>query len=106
MIGALYLDGGFSTAERFVLKYWAEFVADSSKTNKDPKTLLQELLQGKTGKTPNYSVIGQEGPDHAPVFRVEVLVEGIEPVEGQGGSHQDAEKAAAAAMLINLGKAL
>ena len=104
VIGALYLDGGLPSAEAFILKYWAELVTNSSKTNKDPKTQLQEWLQGNTGKTPKYSVVGQEGPDHAPVFRVEVRAEGIEPMEGKGGSRQDAEKAAASAMLINLGK--
>ena len=104
VIGALYLDGGLPTAESFVLKYWAELVAESSKTNKDPKTQLQEWLQGKTGKTPSYTVIGQEGPDHAPVFRVQVHAEGLVAMEGRGGSRQDAEKAAASAMLQNLGK--
>lgn len=104
VIGALYLDGGLPSAEGFVLKYWSELVTNSSKTNKDPKTRLQELLQGETGKTPKYSVVGQEGPDHAPVFKVEVHVAGLKPVEGQGGSRQDAEKAAASAMLIDLGK--
>ena len=104
VIGALYLDGGLSAADSFVLKFWAEFVADCSKTNKDPKTQLQELVQGKNGTTPNYNVISQEGPDHAPVFTVEVQAEGYEPVEGQGGSHQDAEKAAATELLKNMGK--
>ena len=65
---------------------------------------MQEWLQGKIGKTPSYRVVGQEGPDHAPVFRVQVHAEGLEPMEGRGGSRQNAEKAAASAMLLNLGK--
>ncbi len=104
VIGALYLDGGLPSAEAFVLKYWADFMAASSEVTKDPKTQLQELLQGRSGKPPLYKVVGQEGPDHAPVFKVEVHANGYHPAEGQGGSRQEAEKAAAAALLFNLGK--
>lgn len=104
VIGALYLDGGLSVAEEFILKHWVEFIADSNKTNKDPKTQLQEFLQSQTCETPKYKVVAQEGPDHAPLFKVQVQAEGLEPVEGQGRTHQDAEKAAAAAMLKNLDK--
>ena len=104
VIGALYLDGGLPSAEAFVLKYWADFMASTSEATKDPKTQLQELLQGRAGKPPLYRVVGQEGPDHAPVFKVEVLADGHDPAEGQGGSRQEAEKVAAAAMLFCLCK--
>ena len=104
VIGALYLDGGLPSAEAFVLKYWADFLASTSEATKDPKTQLQELLQGRSGKPPLYRVVGQEGPDHAPVFKVEVRADGYDLAEGQGSSRQEAEKAAAAAMLFCLGK--
>ena len=104
VIGALYLDGGLPSAEAFVLKYWADFMASTSEATKDPKTRLQELLQGRSGKPPLYRVVEQEGPDHAPIFKVEVRADGHDPAEGQGNSRQEAEKAAAAAMLFYLGK--
>ncbi len=103
VIGALFLDGGLQAAENFVLRYWADFMANSGEATKDPKTQLQELLQGNSGKPPRYKVINQEGPDHAPIFTVEVRAEGVTPAEGQGGSRQDAEKAAARAMLSQMG---
>ncbi len=102
LIGALYLDGGLGAAEVFVLRYWAEFMAKSGSAAKDPKTQLQELFQERDGKPPRYRVLAQDGPDHAPCFTVEVRAEGTKAVEGQGGSRQAAEKAAARAMLAVL----
>lgn len=102
VIGALYLDGGLAVAEAFVLRYWAGFMANSDSAVKDPKNQLQELIQGRNGKPPRYQVLAQDGPDHAPCFTVEVRAEGFEPANGQGGSRQEAEKAAATAMLASL----
>jgi ribonuclease III len=103
VIGALYLDGGLAVAEAFVLRYWADFMASSNEATKDPKTQLQELLQGKNGKPPRYKVAARAGPDHEPIFTVEVQADGIAAAEGQGGSRQEAEKAAAKAMLTKMG---
>ena len=104
VIGALYLDGGLAVAEAFVLRYWADFMSSSEAAAKDPKTQLQELLQAKSGKPPRYKVAGREGPDHAPVFTVEVKADGHAAAAGQGGSLQEAEKAAARSMLLNMGE--
>ncbi|MFP6771441.1 MAG: ribonuclease III [Alphaproteobacteria bacterium] len=104
VIGAMYLDGGLAVAEAFVLRFWAEFMVSSEAAAKDPKTQLQELLQAKSGKPPRYKVAGREGPDHAPVFTVEVNADGHEAALGQGGSRQEAEKAAAKSMLLNMGE--
>lgn len=102
VIGALYLDGGLAVAEAFVLRYWAPFMAESGAATKDSKTQLQELLQGQNGKPPRYRILSQEGPDHEPCFTVEVRADGMEPAEGQGGSRQEAEKAAASVLLARL----
>jgi len=106
VIGALYLDGGFAVAEAFVLRYWAGFMANSGAAGKDPKTELQELIQGRSGEPPGYKIVSQEGPDHEPCFTVEVRAVGLEAAQGQGGSRQEAEKAAARAMLKVLYKLL
>ncbi|MDP6345759.1 MAG: ribonuclease III [Alphaproteobacteria bacterium] len=102
VIGALYLDGGLAAAEAFVARYWADFLADSRRAAKDAKTSLQELVQGAAGKPPRYRVVEQTGPDHAPHFTVEVLIEGAEPVIGEGRSRREAEQAAAEILLDHL----
>ncbi len=102
VIGALYLDGGLGPAEVFVQRYWADFMVESGSATKDPKTELQELIQARDGKPPRYRVLAQDGPDHAPCFTVEVRAAATEAAEGQGGSRQEAEKAAAKAMLAAL----
>jgi ribonuclease-3 len=99
LIGALYIDGGTDTAERFVRSAWAEHVGRAPAAPKDPKSALQEWAQGRRLPIPVYEVVSREGPDHAPRFRVRVSVRGHAPVEATGGSKQDAEKQAAIALL-------
>jgi ribonuclease-3 len=79
-------------------------MATSGAAGKDPKTELQELIQGRSSKPPRYKIVSQEGPDHEPCFTVEVHADDLEAAQGQGGSRQDAEKAAARAMLKALEK--
>jgi ribonuclease-3 len=76
---------------------------DFAATN--PKTALQEWAQGAGKPLPRYDVVAREGPDHAPRFTVEAVVEGYEPVRASGRSRQDAEKAAAQALLKREGAA-
>ena len=52
------------------MKYWANFMADSSQANKDPKTQLQEISQKKLKKLPEYKLIKKIGPSHFPKFTV------------------------------------
>jgi ribonuclease-3 len=102
LIAALYIDGGLECARAFFLKFWdEEFERVGEPRSKDPKTALQEWAQGKGLPLPAYEVVSREGPDHAPAFTVRVAVEGFPPEEGRGRSRQDAEKAAAQAMLLN-----
>jgi ribonuclease-3 len=101
LIAALYIDGGLECARAFFLRFWAEeFERAGEPRSKDPKTELQEWAQGRGLPLPAYEVVGREGPDHAPAFTVRVVVEGFPPEEGRGRSRQDAEKAAAQAMLL------
>ena len=99
LIGALYVDGGATIAERFVRKAWADHVSRRHQPPKDPKSALQEWAQGKRLPIPLYEVVGRAGPDHAPRFRVRVSVRGFDPVEAEGASKQDAEKLAATELL-------
>ena len=101
LIAALYIDGGLEAARAFFLKFWEEeFERLDEPRSKDPKTALQEWVQGLSLPLPIYAVVARTGPSHAPNFTVEVRVEGFPPEHGEGGSRQAAEKAAAQAMLL------
>ena len=98
VIGAVYLDGGFPAAEATVLRLWqrVEFAAPA----RDDKGRLQELAQQRGLPIPHYVLLRRRGPDHAPHFTVEVQLPGLAPAEGTGSSRRDAERAAAAALLL------
>jgi len=102
VIAALYLDGGFDAAHKFIERYWAARVDGLGKAPSDPKTALQEWCQARGLATPDYVVKEQSGPDHAPRFEVVVEVEGHERVAGIGSSKRAAETAAARALLAVL----
>lgn len=101
VIAALYLDGGMEPAERFIRRHWLALMEEDSAPPKDCKTELQEWAQGR-GRglaLPAYTETGREGPAHAPVFSVQVSLEGIGPAAATGPSKRAAEQAAAAALL-------
>lgn len=106
VIAALYLDGGLDAVRPFIDRYWADAFAALSEEMRDPKTRLQEWAQsrGKKAAAPVYTIVGREGPDHAPVFSVEVRVIGKEPQKGTGTSKREAEQDAARRMLVSVGK--
>ena len=101
LIAAIYIDGGLEAARTFFLKFWAEELDGLHEPRvKDPKTQLQEWVQGMGLPLPNYEIVSREGPSHAPCFTVEVQVKGIGAERGEGTSRQAAEKAAAQSMLL------
>ncbi len=106
VIAALYIDGGIEAAQGFFDRYWTDAFAALNVEMRDPKTRLQEWAQSRGTKAgpPVYTVTGREGPDHAPVFSVEVRVIGKEPQIGTGTSKREAEQDAARKMLNNVGK--
>ncbi len=104
LLGAIYLDGGWEPARRFVEAHWAPRVASAGAVPVDAKTALQEWVQGQgRTKLPRYVLVGNTGPDHAPSFVYEVRVDGLEPASGTGPSRRAAEQAAAAALLTREG---
>jgi ribonuclease-3 len=105
LIAALYLDGGFDLARAFIERNWQDQFGGIDRDMRDAKTSLQEWAQArKGGSTPVYTLIGREGPDHAPRFLIEVSVSGQEPETGAGSSKREAEQAAAKAMLDRIQK--
>lgn len=100
VMAAVHLDGGLAAARQVFLDLWSEEFDETVIARlRDPKTALQEWAQGQGKALPAYVVLERSGPDHAPVFKVEVTVEGLAPVMAEGRSRRDAEKAAAAMLL-------
>ena len=99
LIGALYLEGGLEPAQAFIHSYWKDYLEGTEEPPGDPKSLLQEWVQGQGKAHPQYVVLESSGPAHSPCFIVEARVEGLEPVQGQGSSKRLAEKEAAQKML-------
>lgn len=100
LIAAVHLDGGFPVATEVVERLWAELISRDISPPKDAKTMLQEWAQGRGMPLPVYRETERSGPPHAPVFRVEVSVEGLTPVAAIGPSKRAAERAAAASLLM------
>ena len=101
LLGAIYLDLGYSVADEFIKKYLMVKLADVIKTGafKDSKSKFQESSQDKTGITPSYKVMKETGPDHNKNFVVGVFLGEEKIAEGEGSSKQEAEEAAAKAGL-------
>ena len=94
------IDGGLDAARTVFTSAWApEFSAPPKRALSNPKSVLQEWALGAGRALPVYRVADRSGPDHAPMFTVEVSVEGLAPLTARGRSRQEAEKAAATAML-------
>ncbi len=108
VIGALYLDGGLEAARAFFERYWAEELDGLVERPKDPKSALQEWAAAHKLEAPLYALVARSGPDHRPQFTVRVRLAGLEgaaetaEAEGEGGSKQAAERAAAAALLARV----
>ena len=98
VIAAIYLDNGFDAARAFVMRFWGNAFDAVEEAPRDAKTALQEWVAAKR-KGLSYVVVEQTGPEHEPHFVIEARVDGFEPVRGEGGSKQNAQRAAAAAFL-------
>ena len=102
VIAALFLDGGYEAAERFVERWWQPLLAEQEEPPLDVKTALQEWAQARALPLPSYRLIGREGPAHDPLFDVEVSLPNWPPAQGRGRSRRAAEAAAAEGLLARL----
>ncbi len=105
VFGAIYLDGGFAECAR-VVSHICDPVIDAlpdASELKDPKTRLQEWLQGQGQDLPEYVLVSETGPAHKKHFIVQCSAgtTGIS-VTGEGSSRQKAEQAAAAVALVEI----
>ena len=101
LIGAIYLDKGFTAAENFILTFWSKNIKDSVIKQIDPKTKLQEYSLKKYKKLPTDKIISNTGPRHKPLFKVAVKLPDTKFYIGQGSSKKDAEQNAAIICLEN-----
>ncbi len=102
VLGAVYLDAGYAAAQALVQRLFqaVEINPQMQASAKDPKTELQEWLQGRKMKLPLYRVVATLGVAHKQTFDVECEIPELQLVErGIGGSRRAGEQAAAAAML-------
>ena len=106
VLGAVFLDGGYEAARRTVLSAFGPLInrLDPERPAKDAKTRLQESLQAKHRKLPQYRVVAVQGEAHKQSFEVECYVVELDlRANGTGTSRQRAEQQAAKAMLETLG---
>ncbi len=105
LIAALYLDGGYDAARRFVLDVMSaeiDATCQSGWRPHNPKTDLQELLQAAGQSPPTYRVVDTSGPPHRPQFAVQVFGDDGILGTGTGGSKSVAETNAAESALASL----
>jgi ribonuclease-3 len=102
LIGALYLDMGLEAARTLIQRLWEGRVEGQATAPKHPKSTLQEWAASHSRKTPLYEVIDRSGPHHALHFVVQVSIKGAGEARGEGSSKQEAETAAATALLEQL----
>jgi ribonuclease-3 len=103
LIGAIHLDGGIDAARSFVQANWGERMRAWTGTMRDAKTTLQEWAQGKGIGTPAYAIVARHGPDHAPLFEIEVTIGGLAPARAEGRTRREAEQIAAGTVLVREG---
>jgi len=99
IIGALYVEAGLEPCQKLIMTLWGDRFDTMLKPPQHPKTGVQEWAQARNLPLPRYDIKSQTGPDHAPIFEIELTVQGHEPVMAVGKSRQDAEKAAAQTFL-------
>jgi ribonuclease-3 len=104
VVGAIYLDQGYSTACRFVIDRIVDPVSDGSAgaMASDHKSRLQEICQARYRVHPDYRIVKREGPEHRKVFHVEVRIRGETYGFGSGRSRKEAEQVAAGQAILNL----
>ena len=101
LIGAIYLDGGFTNAKEFIHRFILSDL-EHKKLFFDSKTILQEIVQADMGESISYRLVGEEGPDHNKSFHVEVCIGERCCGAGKGRTKKAAEQEAAYQAILKL----
>ena len=99
LIGALYLDVDYAAADAFIRARWGRFVEGQDAAPRHPKSALQEWAAANNRRAPTYALVDRSGPDHAPRFTVRADVGPAGEASATGSTKQEAETAAATALL-------
>ena len=102
IIGAIYLDGGIKSAEKFVLSFWKNYLDNSVLPLIDAKTQLQEHSLKVFKVLPKYTFYKRTGPQHKPIFKTDVQIPNSKKVIGIGTSKKNAQQNAANKLLRSL----
>tara|TARA_B110000014_G_scaffold160303_1_gene112930 strand:- start:441 stop:1109 length:669 start_codon:yes stop_codon:yes gene_type:complete len=102
LIGAIFIDSGFSYVNKFVLNVWRLELEKSDITVLDNKTKLQEYALKLFKKLPVYKLVSFTGPKHNPLFKISVSIQGSKIFYGEGNSKQAAQQKSAANLLKSL----
>ena len=103
LIGAIYLDGGFTSAKEFIHRFILTDLEDK-KLFYDSKTILQEMVQAQKSGEITYHLVSEQGPDHNKSFEVEVQIQGKGCGRGRGRTKKSAEQQAAYQAILKLRK--
>ncbi len=99
LVGAIHLDGGLRSSEKFILKFWQAYISRSVVTLIDSKTKLQEYSLKRFKKLPKYTFFKKSGPQHKPLFKTEVEIPESKKIIGIGSSKKNAQQNAAAKLI-------
>jgi ribonuclease-3 len=104
LVAAIYRDGGYIACREWLHAVFAKPLAEVGPPQKDPKTRLQEWLQGRGMPLPRYELLSERGDEHARIFDVVCAIDQPRAArfEGSGGSRRAAEQMAAEAALASL----
>ncbi len=105
IIAAVYLDGGFAAAERFILKTFGDMIdkADAQQHQENFKSMLQQHAQQTENETPTYELLDEKGPDHNKCFEICVVLGDRRFESAWGVTKKDAEQKAAMNALLKIG---
>ena len=102
VIAAVYLDGGIDAARALILRLWGGRIDTVEDDAKDAKTSLQEWAQARRQEPPKYTQTNRSGPDHAPVFTIEVRLTSGQSASATAPNKRQAEQQAAKTLLTQL----
>ena len=102
ILGAIFLDQGLKVAEKVILYLWSTDLKNSVKTEIDAKTRLQEYSLKEFKVLPIYKLLESKGPNHKPIFKIQVKIKNSKPEFGLGSSKKIAEQNAANKLMTKL----
>ena len=100
LIGAIYSDSGYEESKKFIFKFWNNEFESLDSNLVDPKSFLQEWTLKRYKELPEYKLLDQSGPDHDPLFSVELSFKEYKKATEEGKSIKDAEMKAAESFII------